>query len=75
MKDGELWMGSIGKEWVSDTGVVLHRNPEWIKIMDTTGHIRSVNWAHAYQALNLAANTTSPGYLWHEVRRSFVMSC
>ena len=66
VKDGQLIMGSIGKEWVSETGEVLHRNPEWIKVMDGSGHITSADWNHAYNALNVAANTTTPGYLWHE---------
>jgi soluble calcium-activated nucleotidase 1 len=66
VKDGELVMGSIGKDWVSDSGVILHKNPEWVKIMDVSGHIRSENWGAGFDRLREITNTTTPGYLWHE---------
>jgi Apyrase len=66
VKDGELIMGSIGKDWVSDTGSILHKNPEWVKIMDASGRIRSENWGFGFDRLREVTNTTTPGYLWHE---------
>eukprot|EP00002_Diphylleia_rotans_P030317 TRINITY_DN621_c0_g2_i3.p1 TRINITY_DN621_c0_g2~~TRINITY_DN621_c0_g2_i3.p1 ORF type:complete len:269 (-),score=66.83 TRINITY_DN621_c0_g2_i3:208-1014(-) len=64
-KDGLLHVGSMGKEWVQD-GQVLHHNMEWIKVIDTCGVIRNLDWTENYQALRRAVNCTSPGYLSHE---------
>ena len=66
-KQGQLYMGSIGKEWVDEAGKIMHTNTEWIKILDLTGNIRSQNWSREYLKLREATNTTRPGYFWHEV--------
>lgn len=31
-KDGVLWVGSIGKEWATPTGEILHRNAEYVSL-------------------------------------------
>eukprot|EP00051_Salpingoeca_urceolata_P028439 m.486887 g.486887 ORF g.486887 m.486887 type:complete len:512 (+) comp24656_c0_seq1:371-1906(+) len=66
VKDGRLWVGSIGKEWITPTGDVLHHNAEWVKTITAHGRIDNFNWAPIYQAMRTATNTTYPGYLWHE---------
>ena len=66
VKDGELWLGSPGLEWVLPGGKVLHHNPMWVKVMSALGSIENVDWRPVYQALRSAVNATSPGYLWHE---------
>jgi soluble calcium-activated nucleotidase 1 len=74
-----IWLGSIGFEWYGPNGEILHRNAEWIKIIDASGAIRNVNWHPVYQAIRSATNTTLPGFLWHEavewepVQRLWVM--
>jgi len=65
-KDGLLWVGSIGKEWATPSGAILHRNAEWVKAIDANGRIENYDWGPVYQALRYATNTSSPGYLWHE---------
>eukprot|EP00931_Biecheleriopsis_adriatica_P047661 TRINITY_DN27497_c0_g1_i1.p1 TRINITY_DN27497_c0_g1~~TRINITY_DN27497_c0_g1_i1.p1 ORF type:complete len:398 (-),score=87.48 TRINITY_DN27497_c0_g1_i1:96-1139(-) len=66
VKDGKLLIGSMGREWVGDDGQVEHFDPQWIKSMDRSGRVTSINWRSAFQALRVVTNTTLPGYLWHE---------
>eukprot|EP00933_Yihiella_yeosuensis_P071321 TRINITY_DN79519_c0_g1_i1.p1 TRINITY_DN79519_c0_g1~~TRINITY_DN79519_c0_g1_i1.p1 ORF type:complete len:409 (-),score=59.17 TRINITY_DN79519_c0_g1_i1:24-1250(-) len=66
IKGDSIWLGSIGFEWYGKSGEILHRNAEWIKIIDASGGIRNLNWHPVYQAIRSATNTTLPGYLWHE---------
>ena len=69
VKDGLLYIGSIGKEWtiVADNkSHVLHRNSEWVKTIDWAGRIENINWGPVYQAVRTATNTSWPGYLIHE---------
>jgi hypothetical protein len=65
IKGDAIWLGSIGFEWYGKSGEILHRNAEWIKIIDNNG-VRNLNWHPVYQAIRTATNTTLPGYLWHE---------
>ncbi|ELR20848.1 Ca2+dependent endoplasmic reticulum nucleoside diphosphatase isoform 3, putative [Acanthamoeba castellanii str. Neff] len=64
-KDGLLYLGSIGKEWVVN-GEALHHNCVWVKTLDRCGKITSHDWTANYKALRVATNTTFPGYLSHE---------
>jgi soluble calcium-activated nucleotidase 1 len=63
VKDGELWVGSIGKEWIAPDGRVVHRDAEWVKTI-SKGKVKNVNWGSVYAALKFASNTSQ--YLWHE---------
>lgn len=65
VKDGLLFIGSIGLEWI-ENGKIKHRNPEWVKTISADGTIENINWHPIYLALRSATNTTRPGYLWHE---------
>eukprot|EP00930_Biecheleria_cincta_P004213 TRINITY_DN105111_c0_g1_i1.p1 TRINITY_DN105111_c0_g1~~TRINITY_DN105111_c0_g1_i1.p1 ORF type:complete len:401 (-),score=58.81 TRINITY_DN105111_c0_g1_i1:454-1656(-) len=79
VKGDTIWLGSIGFEWYGKNGEILHRNAEWVKIIDGNGLIRNLDWHPVYQAIRSATNTTLPGYLWHEavewepVQRLWVM--
>jgi len=66
VKDGVLWVGSIGKEWNDADGSVVHRDAEWVKTIDAQGRVQNHNWHHVYDALKFAANASKGGYLWHE---------
>lgn len=69
VKDGLLYIGSIGKEWTvvaENKSHVLHRNSEWIKTIDRNGKIENINLGPVYQAVRTATNTSWPGYLIHE---------
>ncbi len=60
-----LYVGSHGKEWTQN-GVVIARGAEWVKQIDTTGRIMSLDWGPRYQAIRRVLNATSPGYVSHE---------
>lgn len=66
VKDGTIWIGSIGFEWYGANGEVVHRNAEWIKTIDTYGTVSNLNWHPVYQTIRTMTNTTLPGYMWHE---------
>jgi len=65
VKDEKLWMGSIGKEWISE-GVVKSNNNMWIKTLDTLGHLTHLDWTKQYNALRKFTETLHPGYMVHE---------
>lgn len=66
IKGDSIWLGSIGFEWLDKDGAILHRNTEWVKVINGNGLIRNIDWHPVYQAVRTATNTTLPGYLWHE---------
>jgi len=66
IKDGELLIGSMGREWVNDKGEVEHFDPQWIKSINPDGRVEHRNWRPFFEAVRVVAKTTSPGYLWHE---------
>ena len=33
VKDGDLWVGGLGKEWTTTEGVFVSHNPMWVKVM------------------------------------------
>jgi len=66
VKDGQLYVGSIGKEWTNSKGQTLHYNPQCVKVIDTEGRISSQNWRPIFELLRKATNTVYPGYLIHE---------
>lgn len=66
IKDDHVWLGSIGFEWYGKSGEILHRNAEWVKVIDFNGMIRNLDWHPVYQAIRTVTNTTLPGYIWHE---------
>lgn len=66
VKDGKLWVGSPGVRWLGGAGQVLHRNPEWVKSMDSRGHLENHDWGPIYAALQRAVNGSAAGFMWHE---------
>jgi len=65
VKDGKLYIGSIGKEWMQD-GIVKNVDPMWVKTIDQNGVLEHVNWKPIYDKLRIATSTVLPGYLLHE---------
>ncbi|KAJ5072373.1 apyrase [Anaeramoeba ignava] len=65
VKNRQLYVGSIGKEYVSD-GKILHYNPMWIKIIDKKGKISHVDWKEQYNVIRGATNSLYPSYQIHE---------
>jgi len=65
VKDGKLFVGSIGKEWV-DNGVIKTKDPMWVKTISKLGVVEHHNWEDIYNKLRVISGTTPPGYLLHE---------
>lgn len=66
VKDKNLYVGGLGKEWTTTTGVVLNHNPQWIKKISSLGSIEHINWSDYYNNMCSASGLNSPGYMIHE---------
>lgn len=66
VKDGEMYIGSIGKEWTNSKGEIINYNNQWIKKIDSEGRITPLDWRNVYENMRKATGTQLPGYLIHE---------
>lgn len=66
VKDNTLWVGGLGKEWTTTTGVVQNLYPQWVKSIGHLGDIKHHNWVDRYNKLREKGGFNSPGYLIHE---------
>jgi soluble calcium-activated nucleotidase 1 len=66
VKDGELWMGSMGKEFTKPDGSIANVNNLWVTIMNEFGQLRRVNWTEKFLYIRKVLGATSPGYVIHE---------
>jgi soluble calcium-activated nucleotidase 1 len=63
VKDDELIMGSMGKEYTRPDGSVVNRNNLWIAGLNSRGELRRTDWTDQYDVVRKALNARSPGYL------------
>ena len=63
IKDGELIMGSMGKEYTNQDGSVKNRNNLWVGILNDHGELRRENWTDKYQVVRHALGASMPGYM------------
>ncbi|XP_051155171.1 soluble calcium-activated nucleotidase 1 isoform X3 [Leptopilina boulardi] len=66
VKNDQLYVGSMGKEWTTSSGEWENNNPFWIKVISPQGEVRSINWSNNYKKLRHAINIDFPGYMIHE---------
>mmetsp|Transcript_2773 Transcript_2773/g.3949 ORF Transcript_2773/g.3949 Transcript_2773/m.3949 type:complete len:432 (+) Transcript_2773:106-1401(+) len=66
VKDGELVLGSFGKEYTASDGSIINRNNLWVIILDKWGGIRHEDWSENFMKLRKAAGAAPPGYMIHE---------
>ncbi|VDM92220.1 unnamed protein product [Onchocerca ochengi] len=66
VKDGNLYVGGLGKEWTTTEGVFVNENPMWIKIVTPDGSVEHINWVNEYKKLRSAVGIEWPGYMIHE---------
>ncbi|KAJ9446401.1 Apyrase [Diplonema papillatum] len=66
-KDGRLYTGSIGKEWV-EHGDIVHNDFQWVKVLpgDKDGRARSVLWENVFKRIREIVKCNPPGYVVHE---------
>ncbi|XP_068585233.1 soluble calcium-activated nucleotidase 1b isoform X2 [Cebidichthys violaceus] len=66
VKDEQLYVGGLGKEWTTTSGQVVNNHPEWVKVVGYRGDVQHENWVPHYNALRSATGIQPPGYLIHE---------
>ncbi|KAM6940801.1 soluble calcium-activated nucleotidase 1b isoform 1-T2 [Lycodopsis pacificus] len=66
VKDEQLYVGGLGKEWTTTSGEVVNNHPEWVKVVGYRGDVQHENWVPHYNALRSATGIQPPGYLIHE---------
>mmetsp|Transcript_119777 Transcript_119777/g.178943 ORF Transcript_119777/g.178943 Transcript_119777/m.178943 type:complete len:444 (+) Transcript_119777:319-1650(+) len=66
VKDGELYMGSMGKEYTKKDGTIENTNNLWVSVLSRSGEIRRIDWNRQFNFVRKTLGATSPGYLIHE---------
>ncbi|KDO28942.1 hypothetical protein SPRG_05815 [Saprolegnia parasitica CBS 223.65] len=65
VKNGELYIGSIGKEFTSD-GEIVHEHNMWVAIVGLNGAVRHEDWSHRFAKVRAKLGCAYPGYVIHE---------
>ena len=63
VKDGLLYMGSMGKEYTLSDGTIKNRNNLWIGILNQRGELRREDWTKQYNIVRKALGASYPGYI------------
>ena len=66
VKNNQLIVGSMGKEWTNGGGDFENYNPMMVKVISVGGEVKTLNWVKNFKALRSALNIEWPGYLIHE---------
>ena len=61
VKDEEMYVGGLGKEWTSTTGKVESINPQWVKSIGINGDVVHHNWQKNYNSMRHKAGSDYPG--------------
>jgi soluble calcium-activated nucleotidase 1 len=66
VKNGELYMGSMGKEYTNPDGSVANSNNLWVSVLNSHGEIRRMDWTQQFNFVREQLGATSPGYTINE---------
>jgi soluble calcium-activated nucleotidase 1 len=66
VKDGNLYMGSMGKEYTRPDGSIENTNNLWIATLGPDGVLTRIDWADQYNYVRAALGASAPGYVIHE---------
>jgi len=66
VKDDELYLGSMGKEYTNQDGSVANTNNLWIAVLNARGEMRRVDWVRQFNFVREALGAASPGYTINE---------
>lgn len=66
VKNNQLYVGSMGKEWTNAGGVFENYNPMMVKVISTNGEVKTMNWVKNFKAVRTVLDIEWPGYLIHE---------
>lgn len=62
LKDNNLYLGSIGKEYNNPDGTIKNYASLWISIISPSGEIRRVDWTNQYNFVREQIGASLPGY-------------
>jgi len=66
VKDGNLYLGSMGKEYTNPDGSIANTNNLWIAVVDSEGRVHRKDWSAEYDVVRAALGASPPGYVIHE---------
>lgn len=66
VRNGYLYVGSIGKEYTTKSGAFLNFNPMFVKRISPGGEVTHLNWTLNYKAIRKWLGIKDPGYVIHE---------
>ncbi|CAI5453992.1 unnamed protein product [Caenorhabditis angaria] len=66
VKDHELIVGGLGKEWTTTDGEYVNDHPMWVKHVSSNGAVWHENWKNVFINVRRAVGIESPGYMIHE---------
>mmetsp|Transcript_9110 Transcript_9110/g.12648 ORF Transcript_9110/g.12648 Transcript_9110/m.12648 type:complete len:441 (-) Transcript_9110:172-1494(-) len=66
VKDNELYMGSMGKEYTRPDGSVENTNNLWIAVLNNHGEFRREDWTEKFNFVRAKLGAASPGYIINE---------
>ena len=61
VKDDVMWVGGLGKEWTTTTGVKVNLHPQWVKSVSHLGDVVHHDWVDNYNALRRKGGYEEPG--------------
>lgn len=66
VKNGNLYIGSMGKEYTNPDGSVANTNNLWISIINSRGEVTRKDWTDKYNFVRAKLGAASPGYTINE---------
>lgn len=66
VKDKEMYIGSIGKEYTDNDGNIINRHNFWVGVINAEGKVSHVDWTQHYARIRSALGCEYPGYVIHE---------
>mmetsp|Transcript_21101 Transcript_21101/g.29806 ORF Transcript_21101/g.29806 Transcript_21101/m.29806 type:complete len:504 (-) Transcript_21101:241-1752(-) len=66
VKNNELYMGSMGKEFTNPDGSVANTNNLWVSVLNKYGELRRIDWTPMFNFVRAALGASSPGYMINE---------
>jgi len=66
VKNGYLYIGSMGKEYTNPDGSVANTNNLWISIINSRGEVIRKDWTDKYNFVRAKLGAAAPGYTINE---------
>jgi soluble calcium-activated nucleotidase 1 len=80
IKNNELVLGSMGKEFTNPDGSIDNTNNMWVDMLNDRGELRRENWEDKFNFVRSLVGASPPGYiimeaiLWSDYLKKWV-SC